>query len=182
MKKSFITTLVILASVAAGAQVYGTRTGHIHFFSSTSMENIEADNHSVNCVVQVKTGTLQFSAQVKSFEFEKALMQEHFNENYMESNTYPKAEFKGKIDNISSIDLTKDGTYTAKISGGLTMHGVTKQISTDATFVVAGGKVSAESKFNVNPKDYNIAIPAAVTEKISESIAVTVKVNMEKMQ
>ncbi len=109
-------------------------------------------------------------------------MQEHFNENYMESNTYPKADFKGKIDNIAAIDLTKDGTYQGKISGSLTMHGVTRAITADAQFVVAGGKISAESVFNVNPKDYNIAIPSAVVDKISENIAVTVKVNLDKMQ
>jgi polyisoprenoid-binding protein YceI len=182
MKKLLFSAVIMLTVLAAGAQVHGTRTGHIHFFSSTKMENIEADNHSVNVVLQVKTGTLQFSAQVKSFAFEKALMQEHFNENYMESNTYPKADFKGKIDNIAAIDLTKDGTYQGKISGSLTMHGVTRAITADAQFVVAGGKISGESIFNVNPKDYNIAIPSAVVDKISENIAVTVKVNLDKMQ
>lgn len=183
MNKFFLTALVAIAtSVASYAQVYGTRTAHINFFSSTKMEDIEADNRSVNCVLKANTGDLQFSALIKSFEFEKALMQEHFNENYMESNTYPKADFKGKVDNMSAIDLSKDGTYAAKVTGALTMHGVTKTITVDATFMVAGGKVTAEAKFAVNPRDYNITIPAAVVEKISENIAVTVKANLDKMQ
>ena len=107
------------------------------------MEDIEAKNKTVAAVVDSKTGAIQFSAQMKGFEFEKKLMQEHFNENYVESNKFPKSEFKGTITNNSEINYTKDGSYTAKVKGKLTIHGVTRDVETTGTFKVSGGKIDA---------------------------------------
>ncbi|MDZ4822641.1 MAG: YceI family protein [Flavobacteriales bacterium] len=182
MKNTILLSAVaLIISLPSAAQKFGTKAGHINFYSSTKVEDIKADNHAVNAVLDASTGDLQFAALIKSFEFEKALMQEHFNENYMESSTYPKAQFKGKVNDMSAVNLKKDGTYPAKATGDLTMHGVTKNITIDTMYKVTGGKVSAESKFYVNPKDYNISIPEVVKDKISGNIEVTVKVNLDEL-
>jgi hypothetical protein len=107
--KNVITALLmvmILTNIANG-QKYFTKTGTISFFSETPMEKIEAQTKSANCVLDASTGKLEFAVLIKSFQFEKALMQEHFNENYMESTKFPKSTFKGQLDNFSSIDLSK---------------------------------------------------------------------------
>ena len=109
-------------------------------------------------------------------------MEEHFNENYMESNTYDKATFKGKVDNITSVNFTKDGTYNVKVTGDLTMHGVTKKMTVDGTIVVKGGVISCNSKFYVNPKDYNINIPSAVQDKITNNIEINVSASLAELK
>ena len=103
-------------------------------------------------------------------------MQEHFNENYMESDEFPKASFNGKIVNLNDIDFEKDGPYNANVTGDLTIHGVTKNISTEANLTVKNKKVSAKSEFVVMPKDYGIEIPNVVEEKIAKEIKVTVEI------
>jgi len=111
---------------------------------------------------------------VKSFEFKIALMQEHFNENYMESDKYPKASFKGKITNNSAVDYKKDGVYTAEVTGDLTIHNVTKSMTTRGTIEVKGAAVAARAEFIVKPSDFGIAIPAVVENKIAKEVKVTV--------
>ena len=96
-----------LSSVAFGQERFFTKTGSISFFSKTPLEDIEAHNRSVTCVLDSKTGNVQFAVLMKGFEFKKALMQEHFNEDYIESDKYPKAEFKGQIVNNSEHRLYK---------------------------------------------------------------------------
>jgi len=182
MKKViFVLALSMGITSLLNAQKYFTKEGKIHFFSATTVENIEATSNTATCVLDAATGDVEWSVLVKGFKFEKALMEEHFNENYMESNTFPKATFKGKAD-LSSVNLKKDGTYKTKVSGDLTIHGVTKPISTDATFTVAGGKITSDSKTYVNPKDFNITIPAAVKEKISDKIEVTVNATLAELK
>lgn len=183
MKKVFaIAIMALMVSPALQAQKYFTRSGEVSFFSKTKMENIDALNSKVAAVLDASTGNIEFTVLIKSFIFEKALMQEHFNENYMESDTYPKATFKGKIDNLSAVKFGTDGSYNVKSTGDLNMHGVTKKITVDALVTVKGGKVSATSKFSVNPKDYNIAIPSVVQENISEKIDVSVSLSLEELK
>lgn len=174
MKKVVFALLLVLGSSAVFAQKYMTRTGKVTFFSSTPVENIEAFNNEAASVIDAKTGDVVFQVPIKSFKFEKQLMQEHFNENYMESDKFPKAEFKGKIANPGSVDFTKDGSYTVKVQGKMTIHGVTKEVSLPGTIVVKGGSVTANSKFNVRTADYGIKIPSVVAGKIAETIEVTV--------
>jgi polyisoprenoid-binding protein YceI len=169
--------LSLLAFTNHGGGIWKSNTGNINFFSHTSVEDIEADNHKVKTAFDANTGKLQFSALIKDFEFEKALMQEHFNENYMESTKFPKATFDGTIMNIGAIKFDKDGTYTSDITGKLTIKDVTKDISTKATFVVEGEKVNAKSVFQINPEDYNIKIPKVVSSKISRDIKVSIDVD-----
>jgi polyisoprenoid-binding protein YceI len=158
------------------AQKYISKNGHIWIYSYTPMEEIEGHNHQVVSILDAVTGDLQFTLLVKSFEFKVALMQEHFNENYMESDKFPKSSFKGKITNLNKIDFKKDGVYPAEVSGELTIHGVTKPVSSMGTMEVKGGINTAKAKFTVSPKDYNIEIPALVENKIAKTIDVNVDV------
>lgn len=176
----FLFATIALTAQAATAQKFMTRTGRVTFFSATSMENIEAFNNEVAAVADASTGDLVFQAPIKSFKFEKALMQEHFNENYMESDKFPKAEFKGKIANISAVNFAKDGTYNVTANGKLTMHGVTRDVSVPGTVTVKGSEATINSKFKVRTADYGIKIPALVEGKIAKEIAVTVNTILQR--
>lgn len=179
-------SLAILASLmiafSTQAQKYYTKSGLVHFFSDAKMEDIKADNNSASCVIDATSGAMEWSLLNKGFTFESAFMQEHFNENYMESDKYPKSTFKGSISNMSAINLKKDGSYTANVTGDLTMHGVTKNISTTASFTVSGGKISCSSKFYVKPSDYNINIPGDKKDSISNNIEITVSGNLQELK
>jgi polyisoprenoid-binding protein YceI len=136
----------------------------------------------VNSALDIQTGDFVFKVLMKSFVFEKALMQEHFNENYVESDKFPNATFQGKIANFSAVDFTKEGTYDVTVEGDLTIHGITKKISEKGTFTVkAGDKIHGNSKFMVKPADYDIKIPSTVMNNIAETIEVTVDVELSKM-
>ena len=108
-------------------------------------------------------------------------MEEHFNENYVESSKYPKTSFAGTITNLSDVNFQKDGTYKTNVKGNLTLHGVTKEIEAPATITVQGGTVKGSSTFNVAPEDYKIEIPRLVREKIAKQIKVTINSNYQPL-
>lgn len=168
--------LLLAFSQLASAQKYIAKTGHIWFYSYTPMEVIEAHNRQVVSILDATNGDILINLLNKSFEFKVTLMQEHFNENYMETTKYPKSMFKGKITNLDKIDFKKDGTYTAEVSGDLTIHGVTKNVTTTGTIEVVGGVITAKTKFNVVPKDYGIQIPQLVENKIAKQMDITVDI------
>jgi len=168
-----LSAMIVFSNFAA-AQKYYTKNGNVSFFSKTNMENIKADNNQVMSVLNVQTGELQFSLLVKSFHFPKALMEEHFNENYLESEKYPKSTFKGTITDISKVNFTADGTYPVTVSGDLTIHGVTNKATTKGNIVVKGGKITGTSVFIVALADYKVAIPKLVEANISKTIEITV--------
>ncbi len=172
---------VILSLGSAQAQKYITKTGHIRFFSSTPVEDIEAHNRQVNCALDQQNGEFVFRVLMKSFQFEKALMQEHFNENYVESDKFPNAMFSGKVVNISAINFDKNGIYNATVEGDLTIKGVTKKVSEKGTFEVKDGNVTGKSTFNALLADYGIKIPNTVASNISKTIQIDVDVNLEKL-
>jgi hypothetical protein len=176
MKKLLFIVLAIGLFQFTFAQKFISKTGHIWIYSYTPVEEIEAHNHQVVSILDPASGDLQYSLLVKSFEFKVALMQEHFNENYMESDKIPKSSFKGKITNLNKIDLKKDGTYPAEVSGDLTIHGVTKPVTTTGTIEVKGQTITAKAKFTVSPKDYDIVIPSLVENHIAKTIDVNVDV------
>ena len=179
MKKILIALTLLGIAQFVPAQKLISKNGHIWFYSYTPLEEIEAHNNQVVSILDPATGTLQFNLLIKSFEFKRALMQEHFNENYMESDTYPKASFNGTITNIDKINFKQDGTYTADVSGDLTIHGVTKKVTVSGTITVSGSSVSAKAKFEAVPQDYNIAIPDVVKEKFAKVMDVHVDVTYQ---
>ncbi|MEO0471941.1 MAG: YceI family protein, partial [Bacteroidota bacterium] len=149
MKKSIILTLSFLCiAFALQAQKYMTRTGHIKFESETPLEKIEADNNQVSSILNTENGEMVFAVLMKSFQFEKALMQEHFNEKYVESEKFPKSTFKGKIKDIAGVDFTKDGVYEVQVEGELSLHGITKSVNTPGSIEVKDGKISALASFS----------------------------------
>lgn len=178
MKKLVIIALSLLLGEALIAQKMMTRDGEIKFDASMpNLVEIAATNKTASCILDASTGDLAALALVKSFKFKSPLMEEHFNENYMESSKFPKATFKGKILNIEKIDKTKN-TYDAE--GDLTMHGVTKKVKIKVNLVQnASGKVNMTSNFTVKAKDYNIDIPNLVKENFAENIKVSLNFELE---
>jgi hypothetical protein len=175
MKRLFVLTFVLNIVLAVNAQKFMTKNGYIGFYSHTPMEDIKADNNQVVGAIDITSGEIVFQALIKSFHFDRALMEEHFNENYMESDKFPKSVFKGKIANFSAVDFSKNGTYDVTVEGDLTIHDVTNKISTKGTIEVVSGGINASSKFNIVPEDYKINIPGVVKEKFDKAMEVTVK-------
>ena len=175
MKSKILLLAMLTIFQLSEAQKLITKTGHIEFYSKTPLEEVEAHNRQVVSTLDPSTGEMAFMMLIKSFEFKKALMQEHFNENYIESDKYPKASFKGKITNLDKINFKKDGVYNAEVSGDMTIHNVTKPMSAKGTLEVKGGTVIANSKFFTVPHDWDIEIPSVVEDKIAKQIEVTVE-------
>lgn len=180
MKAIVFALSLVMASGVSSQDKFFTKTGKVSFYSKATLENIEAHNRSVTCVLDTKTGNIQFSALVKAFEFEKALMQQHFNENYLESTKYPKADFKGQVTNNSDIDYGKDGTYPARVKGQLTIHGVTNNVETDGKVTVKGGRLQVESDFNVQLQDYKVKNDKL--NNISNTIRISVNCSLEPLK
>lgn len=180
MKKMCSIFMALLCLQGLNAQLFMTRHGQISFFSKTPMENIEAVNNEVASALNTQTGEIGFAVLVKSFHFERALMEQHFNETYMESDKMPKASFKGKITQLSAVDFTRDGTYPVTAEGDMTIHGVTRKVSIAGTIIIKGGLPQVLAKCKVVPKDYNIKIPGLVADKIAASMDVSVDCKYEK--
>jgi hypothetical protein len=180
--KKIILLLMLFAfmNINTDGQIYYTKNGNLSFFSKTSLENIDAENNQVISVLNMGTGAIQFSLLNNAFHFPKAKMEADFNEDYIESDKYPRSTFKGTITNLSDVNFNKDGNYSVNVNGDLTVHGVTKNISAPGTIVIKNGNVSATSSFKVLVRDYNIKIPSIVSNKIAESIEVKVSCNYQK--
>lgn len=173
MKHICVILLAFLTSVnQAGGGLYASKNAKISLYSKAPIEDIEASTTSGASVYNSATGDVAFSVPIKSFHFEKSLMQAHFNENYMESDKYPTATFKGKV--ASPPDVSKDGTYTVKATGDLTVHGVTQNRTIDGTFTVKGGVVTLNTEFMVKCADHKITIPQLVFHNIAETIRIQV--------
>ena len=164
----------------AGAQVYSTSSGTIKFFSKTTAENIDATNNQVKAALDAKSGNLEFALSINSFLFKKALMQKHFQENYMESEKFPKSTFKGSITDNAAVKYGTDGTYPVSVKGKLTMHGVTKDVVVPGKLTISGNKAVLSGDFNVLLEDYNIKIPANNASQIAKSIKVSVECTLQK--
>lgn len=152
--------------------IYSCRNANLSFFSSAPMEDIEAKTDKAVSAINIKTGAVYFKVPVNTFKFRKKLMEEHFNENYLETEKYPYAEFKGKFSN--PVDLSKDGTYDVTVEGILSIHGVDKAYKEKGTITVQNGKLTTLSKFNVRLEDHKIKIPTLVIKNIAEVVEVTV--------
>lgn len=175
MKKIFVSQLFfVFLLTGLNAQKYFTRTGTISFFSEAPLEKIEATNNSATSIFDLETGNMEFAVLIKGFQFEKALMQEHFNENYMESSKFPKATFKGQIAEIGDVDFSKDGEYPVKVKGALTIHGETQEVETEGKFVVKEGAIAANASFEIAVADYKIEIPKVVRDNIAKIVRIDI--------
>lgn len=180
MKKIALITCFLLFSIGCNSQIYSARNGFIGFYSTTPFENVIAENNQVYAIIDLGKKNVAFMLLMKSFVFKKELMQEHFNENYAETDKYPKAVFNGNF--TGDFDLKKEGVYKIMVTGNLTLHGVTNKISEPATLEVNGGKLTGQSKFQLKPEDYNISIPSIVRDKIARQIEVNVQVNFNSVK
>lgn len=173
MKKLFTLTLLALSAFQLGAQTFKTNEGTIKFINKTSLEEFEAVNKQVTAAISSK-GKVQFRVPINSFQFEKKLMQSHFQENYMESQTFPNATFSGSVMNMDGVNLTKAGEYNVKVAGKFDIHGVSKADTLSGKLVVAKGTVKLVAAFNIKCSDYNIKIPSAVAGKVANDIKINV--------
>ena len=178
-----IVFLVFASDVLHAQDKFFTKNGKIHFdaTAAASPERIEAVNRTVTCVMDSKTGNIQFSLLMKGFLFERALMEEHFNENYVESSKYPKAEFKGMVNDISGINFNKDGTNTVKVKGKLVMHGEMKEIETEGKILVKAGKISVTAKLPVQFSDFKITIPTLVSDKVAKVALIDIDCQLDPL-
>lgn len=179
MKKIALLSICLLVGSFAFSQKMMTRSGEIKFDASMpNLVEIAATNNTVSCIFDEATGDFVALALVKAFKFKAPLMEEHFNENYMESSKFPKSTFKGKVLNFTASKLSPTKT-TYDLEGDLTIHGITKKIKTKISLVLNAGKVTANSTFSVKAQDYNIEIPSLVKEKFAENIKIVLDFVLE---
>ena len=177
MKILFVLALSVAAG-AASAQQFMTRAGSVSFHSSTPVEDISASNAQMSAVLNTADGGFAFQVPIRGFHFEKALMEEHFNENYLESEKFPNATFKGTVVGWSSA--WADGKpHQVQAKGKLTVHGVEVERTISATLQSKGGKWVISARFEIPTKDHKINIPEVVREKIAASIPVTVNCTLD---
>jgi hypothetical protein len=152
------------------AKTYLTNKASIHFMSHGSSEDIEATNQMVACSLNSQTGQLRFTGLIRGFVFENEIMQEHFNDkDYMNSEAFPKTNFTGTIQNIQTVNFTKDGNYPVTAIGALSIHGVTKNMTVTGTVMIAGSKVTMKSIFKIKRIDFGIT-----TDEIADELEITV--------
>lgn len=181
MKKLSLSTIILalFVTISATAQTSGklvsTKT-HIKFFSTTPAENIEANNNTAVGTINKETGEVVFSVPMQGFEFEKALMQKHFNSDaFLDTQKFPKAKLLGKITNLDKVDFAKDGSYEANVQGDMSIKGVTNPITEKGTVMVKGNTVQIQSKFNLTLGDYGISfVKGKPSTNIAKSVEVTI--------
>lgn len=180
MKKIAVLTMCLFVGSLVFSQKMMTKSGEIKFDASVpNMVEVAGINNTVSCILEESTGNFVALALVKAFKFKAPLMEEHFNENYMESSQFPKSTFKGKIANFDASKLSSSKTVY-DLEGDLTIHGVTKKIKTKISLALNAGKVNAISNFTVKAKDYEIEIPSLVKEKFADNIKVAINFVLER--
>jgi hypothetical protein len=173
MRNTIITLCLLVGSFQVSAQKFITKTGSLKFEASVdSFEEIAAENKNTSAVLESSTGEIAVLGLMKGFRFKVALMEEHFNENYVESDKFPKTTFKGKIEDF---DISKLAVVTraVKISGDLTLHGKTKKIMVMAKASKTGDKITIIGNFDVKPEDFDIEIPKLVSKKVADKVNVS---------
>ena len=170
--------IYLLFSTQVLAQQFYTNKGKISFFSEAPLEDISAVNENVSAIIDSQTGGFAFRVKIVEFTFPNSLMQEHFNESYLESDKYPLSTFTGVIDNFSDLDLSNEQNLV--VNGSLSMHGISKVAQMKANAKMINGELHISSNFDVALKDYDIDIPKIMIYKIAETIAVTVEIKLSK--
>jgi polyisoprenoid-binding protein YceI len=175
MKKVCLSAFLFLGIFTTNAQQkLITQTGKITFDAGTGLEDIVAVNKGVSAAINPKTGKMQFKMDIAGFEFKRQLMQDHFNENYMESEKYPNAGFIGNITNIDKVNFGKDGKYKVQVKGILEIHGVKNEVETEGFIQVKGKEVNSQAEFAIQLDDYKINVPRVVKDKLSNTVKISV--------
>lgn len=174
---AIVLSLFVLSAFTVAQDKLISKDTHISFFSHTSVEDITANNYKVVSTLDTSTGAIVYSVPMQSFEFEKALMQKHYNsKKFLDTKTYPKAKFIGKITNIANVDFTKNGTYEANVTGDLTIKDKTNSVNEKATITVEDSKVSLNTKMNLTLSNYGVTFSGGKPSKnIAKELEVTVK-------
>ena len=178
MKKIY-TFLILLLGLLKADGIYFTRSGEVSFFSSTPIEDIKAVNNQVTCVLDVESGKTSFRIPIRGFVFPNALMQEHFNENYMESEIYPNASFNGSIVDWSENKISERANEVV-ISGEMTIHGVTKKIREFGNIHINNDKILGDASFIIKLSEYDVKIPKLLRENIAEKVEVNIQLELNK--
>ena len=184
-QRGTLLTLLLLIALAGNSWAQSKfidRAGRASFFSSAPLEDIEAHSNQAVSIFDVQSGEIAASVLMRSFNFRKALMEEHFNENYIESDRYPKATFKGKVSNLSDLDVSKPGKYTLNVTGDITLHGVTRPVQVKAEVTVDKGVLQAKAVFPLKVQDFKIKVPRLVVNNIAEVVDVTVSFSYQPMK
>lgn len=178
MKKIIVFLIAACAFIAkANSQIYIADSCKVTFFSAATIEDITAVNTSSKPVMSTASGEIQISLTISQFIFKKKLMQEHFNEDYMESDKYPTSVFKGKVN--EKVDYSKDGVNKVTVTGDMDMHGVKKNITIPGTITIKNGIIFLAAKFDVKPSDYNIKVPSVIGSDVAKQIAVSITAGMK---
>lgn len=183
MKNIIITSFLVIAiSFIANAQLYRGKqdASSISFFSKSPLEDIEATNKKAVIVLKTTTNDIQFGVPMISFKFPKPLMEEHFNENYVESTKFPTCTFKGKIN--ETIDFTKDGEHKVTSKGTMNLHGVSKEVEASGTLTIKGKEITITSSFKIKVADYGIKVPSLYVQNIAEVVDVKVNAVLEPFE
>jgi len=177
MKNLILFLIAIVSGSSITAQIYMAKNCEITFFSAAPLENIAAINKAAKPILNTSTNDIQTKIAMTAFVFEKPLMQEHFNENYVESEKFPYAIFKGKIN--EEIDWKKDGDYKATATGILNIHGIEKDRTIEGTISVKGAEIIISAKFNIHIADHEIKIPSLYIKNIAEDVEVKLNATLE---
>jgi len=180
IRTGFILLLSLLSlQVNSQDTLWFTRTGHVYFISHTDIIDIDANNYQTGSFLNIRTGEMAFTLLMKSFQFSLPLAEEHFNENYVESEKFPKATFKGKILDFDSSKLTPDTDYKVVVQGDLTIHGITSTIKEEGVLRKSGNQIRAVSKFSILLDTYNIKVPNIVEDRVAKEIPIEVNLKYE---
>lgn len=174
---------IILGMIGAGplaAQRLIDRSGTATFFSEAPLENIEAKNNQALAAIDLKTGDVAVSMLMKGFRFEKALMEEHFNENYVESDKFPKATFRGRLLDYDPVIFKTPEKFSYPVEGELTIHGVTRRLFTKADITVTPRNIVVMVHFKLKVEDFDIQIPMAVINNIAKEVEVNAVFNFDQ--
>lgn len=180
MKKILLTSAIAFTFLGIEAQIFLAKESHISFFSEAPLENIEANNTVAKPILNTATNDIQVKIRMDRFLFENSLMQEHFNEDYLETEKYPHCIFKGKIN--EEIDYSKDGEHKITVTGELDLHGVIKERTLEGTISIKGEQILITTAFNIHIEDHNIKVPKAVIQNIAEDVLIKLTATLEPLK
>jgi hypothetical protein len=181
MKKLMFFLMVLSSLLRGNAQdtLWFTRTGHIYFISHTDIIDIDANNYQTGSFLNTRSGELAFTLLMKSFQFTLPLAEEHFNENYVEAEKFPKASFKGKILDFDPLKLVEDVDYKVVVAGDLTIHGITSAVKEQGVLRKSGSEITATSKFSILLDTYKIKVPDIVADRVAKEIPININMKYQ---